>query len=326
MIVSYHASQEQFTPRDLLAYTLLAEEAGFDACHSSDHFHPWSKRQGQSGYTFAWLGAAMQATQFPFSMVNAPGQRYHPAIVAQAIATLNQLFPGRLDVAFGSGEALNEKITGEEWPEKPDRNQRLLESVTVIRRLLQGETVTHDGLVKVNEATLYTRSETMPLLMGAALTEETAHWLGSWADGLLMPHDTEEVMQRMIHAFREGGGVNKPVHVQIPLSYARTSAEAIHEAHHQWRSNVLPYNELADLYLPEHFDQKTAHLTPEDVNNKIVVTSSLEECADLILKTKSLGIENIILHNVGRNQELFIKDFGEAVLPLLKEEKGETII
>jgi coenzyme F420-dependent glucose-6-phosphate dehydrogenase len=326
MIVSYHASQEQFTPKDLLTYAVLAEEAGFDACHSSDHFHPWSTRQGQSGYTFAWLGAAMQATKFPFSMVNAPGQRYHPAIVAQAIATLNQMYPGRLDVAFGSGEALNEKITGEEWPDKSHRNQRLLESVTVIRRLMKGETVTHSGHIKVSEATLYTRPERMPLFMGAALTEETARWLGSWADGLLMPFGTEDVMQRMMNAFREGGGSNKPIHVQIAFSYARTFNEALEEAHHQWRSNTLPHNELGDLYRPEHFDEKAAHIKPEDMKDKILVTSSLEQCADLLVKAKSLGVQNIILHNVSRQQELFIKDFGETVLPMLREEKGETII
>jgi len=181
--ISYHAAHEQFSPSDLLGYAKLAERAGFDACHSSDHFHPWSKRQGQSGFAFAWLGAAMAVTRFPFSLVNAPGQRYHPAIVAQAIATLTQMYPGRLDIALGSGEALNEKITGEEWPEKTIRNQRLLEAVQIIRRLLAGETVTQDGLIKISEATLYTRPDYMPRLMGAALTEATAHWLGSWADG-----------------------------------------------------------------------------------------------------------------------------------------------
>src|SRR5687768_1180174 len=142
-IVCYHASHEQFSPSELLQYTLMAEQAGFEGIHSSDHFHPWSVRQGQSGFTFSWIAAAMQVTMLPFSMVCAPGQRYHPAIVAQAIATLCELFPGRINFELGSGEALNEVITGEEWPDKKTRNDRLLECVEIIRRLLAGEEVHH---------------------------------------------------------------------------------------------------------------------------------------------------------------------------------------
>ncbi|MBC7902856.1 MAG: LLM class flavin-dependent oxidoreductase [Gemmatimonadaceae bacterium] len=129
----YHASHEQFAPSRLLKLVIEAEKAGVESIHSSDHFHPWSVAQGQSGFSFAWLGAAMQATTVPFSVVCAPGQRYHPTIVAQSTATLSEMFPGRLNVELGSGEALNEMITGEPWPDKQTRNERLLESVNVIR-------------------------------------------------------------------------------------------------------------------------------------------------------------------------------------------------
>src|SRR5688572_26360512 len=123
--IFYHASHEQFPPSELLQLAKMAELAGFDGVHSSDHFHPWSERQGQSGFSFSWIAAAMQATHLPFSMVCAPGQRYHPAIVAQAIATLAEMFPGRFSVELGSGEALNESITGDVWPQKEERNARL---------------------------------------------------------------------------------------------------------------------------------------------------------------------------------------------------------
>ncbi|MEJ7674655.1 MAG: LLM class flavin-dependent oxidoreductase [Chitinophagaceae bacterium] len=124
--------------------------------NSSDHFHPWSERQGQSGYVYSWLGAALQATTIPCGVVTAPGQRQHPAIVAQAAATLSEMFPNRFWMALGSGEALNEKITGEKWPAKNIRNQRLLECFNIIKRLLNGETVTHYGHVKIEDAKLYT--------------------------------------------------------------------------------------------------------------------------------------------------------------------------
>ncbi|MDF2455312.1 MAG: Luciferase-like monooxygenase [Cytophagaceae bacterium] len=326
MIVSYHASHEQFTPGDLLSYAVMAEKAGFDACHCSDHFHPWSVRQGQSGFAFAWLGAAMQATTFPFSMVNAPGQRYHPAIVAQAIATLTQMYPGRLDVAFGSGEALNENITGEKWPEKPIRNERLRESVMVIRRLMKGDTVTHDGYVKVKEATLYTRPDTMPLFLGAALSVDTARWLGSWADGLLMSYGSPDEMKKMVDAFREGGGENKPIHVQFAFSYARKEEDALKGAHHQWRSNTVPMDDLGELCRPEHFDAKSEHLKPEDMKSEILITSNLEQFTDHLLKAREQGFDNVILHNVNREQELFISDFGKSVLPALRVKEDITII
>ena len=137
-IVGWHASHEQIPPSELLVAARHAEEVGFDAGMSSDHFSPWSARQGESGFAWSWLGAAMAATSLPFGVVNAPGQRYHPAIVAQAAATLTEMFPGRLWVALGTGEASNEHITGGRWPDKEHRKQRLAECVDVIRALFAG--------------------------------------------------------------------------------------------------------------------------------------------------------------------------------------------
>src|ERR1041384_850593 len=138
-----HASHEQIPPADLLTAVIAAERAGFDAAMSSDHFSPWSARQGQSGFAWAWLGAALQATNLPFGVVNAPGQRDHPAIIAQAIGTLGAMYPGRFWAALGTGEASNEHITGAAWPRKDIRTARLRECVDVIRALLDGEEVSH---------------------------------------------------------------------------------------------------------------------------------------------------------------------------------------
>ncbi|MGN6646013.1 MAG: TIGR03885 family FMN-dependent LLM class oxidoreductase [Cytophaga sp.] len=316
--ISYHASHEQFSPSDLLKYVKLAEQAGFTACHSSDHFHPWSKRQGQSGFAFSWLGAAMEGTRFPFSIVTAPGQRYHPAIVAQAIATLTEMYPERLEVALGSGEALNEHITGTPWPHKQARNQRLLECADVIRRLLKGETVNHFGLVKVHEAKLYTLPEKAPGLMCAALSAETAQWAGNWADGLLTIYQEEKEMYKVIEAFRNHGGTGKPVHIQMAFSYARDEKVAREHAYHQWRSNSISKDKLDDLYTVEHFDAASEDVTEEDVILKIPVASSTQFFIDLISPIKTLGVDNIILHNVNTLQDDFINDFGQAVLPSLR--------
>jgi G6PDH family F420-dependent oxidoreductase len=156
VLCAYHASHEQFAPSALVRYVRLAEQAGFTAVSSSPHFQPWSVRQGQSGFAWAWLGAAMQVTSLPFNLVCAPGQRYHPVIIAQAAATLADLFPGRFQLALGSGEARNERVLGKPWPPKAERHAHLLECVHIIRALWAGETVTHEGRVRVAEGKLYT--------------------------------------------------------------------------------------------------------------------------------------------------------------------------
>ncbi|MCF6407863.1 TIGR03885 family FMN-dependent LLM class oxidoreductase [Chitinophaga filiformis] len=314
-VIAYHASHEQHPPSALLRYAIAAEQAGFQAIHSSDHFHPWSERQGQSGFSFAWIGAAMQATTVPFSVVCAPGQRYHPAIVAQAVATLAEMFPGRFSVELGSGEALNENITGDVWPQKEERNARLLECVQVMRRLLQGERVTHNGLVRVRDAKLYSLPSVVPPLMAAALSAPTAGWAGTWADGLITVGGEEEQLQQIINAFRDNGGAGKPVYVQIAFSYARSEAEALDAAFEQWRTNLFATEVLNDLGQPTQFDSIGDYVRREDLMDKMVITADPEKCITMIRQYVRMGIDRIILHNVNRQQDVFIKDFGENVLP-----------
>lgn len=309
----YHASHEQFSPSALLSYVKLAEKVGFQGCHASDHFHPWSERQGQSGYVFSWLGAAMEATRFPFSVITAPGQRYHPAIVAQALGTLLEMYPNRLTTSLGSGEALNEMITGDGWPEKSVRNARLHECAQIIKRLLNGEEVTHVGLVKVHQAKLYTRPPVTPPLLCAALSAETAAWAGDWADGLLTTFQPHGKLGEIVSAFRAGGGTGKPIHVKLTFSYARDKQRACVEAHHQWRFDCIENVKLAELNSVAAFDQAAEHISLEKVISTIPVLDRIDELEVLIKEIESTGIEHIVLHNVGRNQEEFIMDFGEAV-------------
>ena len=158
----FHASHEQISPGQLLADVQRAEQAGFEIAMCSDHFAPWSRRQDHSGFAWSWLGAALATTQLPMGTVCAPGQRYHPAIVAQASATLAQMFPGRFWVALGSGQHMNEHITGEPWPAKKRRQERLEEYAEVIRALHRGEEVTHFGHVVVDRARVYSLPDQPP--------------------------------------------------------------------------------------------------------------------------------------------------------------------
>jgi coenzyme F420-dependent glucose-6-phosphate dehydrogenase len=316
--IGYQASHEQFTPSELIKYAIMAQEAGFKAINSSDHFHPWSESQGQSGFAFAWLGAAMQATHLPYGLVCAPGQRYHPAIIAQAIATIAEMFPERFWIALGSGEFINEHITGEKWPSKPQRNARLLECVQVIRRLLAGETVTHQGLVNVEEAKLYTRPAKSPLLLCAAVSKDTAAWAGEWADGLLTTHKPYEELKEVVDAFRNNGGEGKPMYVKVQLSYARNEEDALSGAHDQWRANIFQGTVLGDMPTTAHFDAAAEFVKPEDLRNMVRISSDIQEHINWIKQDISLGFEKVILHNVNLDQATFIQDFGEQVLPAFK--------
>ena len=313
-VVGLHCSHEQIPPSRLLAHAREAEAAGFRAAMSSDHFSPWSERQGESGFAWSFLGAALQATELPFGVVNAPGQRYHPAIVAQAAATLCELFPGRLWVALGTGEASNEHITGDRWPPKDVRNARLRECVEVMRALFAGEEVSHDGLVRVDRARLWTLPEEPPPLVGAAVSPETARWCGGWADGLVTINQPREVLERVVAAFREGGGEGKTVNLQVHLSWAPSEEEALAIAHDQWRTNVFPPPLCWDLETVEQFDEAAAHVRPEDVRGAVLVSSDLSRHAEWLAELAGLGFDQIQLHHVGQDLTPFIEAFGEHVL------------
>jgi probable non-F420 flavinoid oxidoreductase len=312
-----HCSHEQIPPSRLLRHVREAEAAGFRAAMSSDHFSPWSERQGESGFAWSFLGAALEATGMPFGVVNAPGQRYHPAIVAQAAGTLCELFPGRLWVALGTGEASNEHITGDRWPPKAERNARLRECVDVMRALFAGETVSHDGLVRVDRARLWTLPAEPPLLVGAAVSAETARWCGSWADGLVTVNQPGDTLRRVIDAFRQGGGEGKPIHLQVHLSWADGEEEALRIAHDQWRTNVFPPPLCWDLETVEQFDLAAAHVRPEDMRDVVLVSADAGRHADWLCELGELGFEQIHLHHVGQDLSPFIAEFGERVLPEL---------
>ncbi|SFC87389.1 TIGR03885 family FMN-dependent LLM class oxidoreductase [Spirosoma endophyticum] len=315
--IGYHASHEQFTPSTLLNYVQRAQQAGFTAASSSDHFHPWSNRQGESGFAWSWLGAALQATSLSFGVVNAPGQRYHPAIIAQAAATLADMFPDRFWMAVGTGQLLNEHITGQPWPAKADRNARLKECVDIIRALWDGQTVTHKGLVTVEEARLYSNPDKKPLLFGAALTSKTAEWVGGWADGLLTISQPPEQLREVVDAFRRGGGEGKPMHLKVQLSYGATAELARQGAYDQWRANIFPNSVLTDLRLPEQFDELGKLVNLQEVDKMVRISADTSQHLAWLEEDIALGFEQLFLHNVNLEQERFIDDFGQYVVPSL---------
>ena len=316
--IGFHASHEQFGPDRLLRLVQAAERAGFDAAMCSDHWAPFAPAQGESGFAWSWLGAALATTALPFGVVNAPGQRYHPTVIAQAAATLAVMFPDRFWLAIGSGQLINEHITGQRWPTKPERNERLRECADIIRSLWAGETVTHSGHVRVSEAKLWTRPPRPPLLVGAAVTAPTAGWVAQWADALITVSQPDEKMDEVVKAFRAGGGANKPMYLQVHLAYAPTDAEARAAAFDQWRQNTLGSDVSTALSHPEQIASAAKHVRPDDLDAAVRISSDLARHVDWIRRDLDRGFDAVFLHEVGLEQERFIDVFGREVLPRVR--------
>ena len=313
-MIGFHASHELYAPGELLELTKLAQSAGFEAASCSDHFNPWST-DGQSGYAWSWLGAAMEAIPLTFGTVCAPGQRYHPAIIAQASATLAQMYPGRFWLAVGTGQNLNEHITGDHWPLKEKRQQRLFECVNIIRQLWAGDTVFHEGFIRVENARLYTLPEEPPKLFGAAITDETAEWVGSWADGLLTVAKPPEDLAKTVAAFRRGGGEGKPMRLQAAVSLDKSEEIAEVAAYRHWGVACLKVGQIQDIATPEEFDHMVAGHRPEEVCEKLRVSADIDQHTEWIRNDLEAGFEAVYLHYVGKGIKRFIETFAREVLP-----------
>lgn len=318
MRIGFHASHEQFPPSEMLACTIAAEQAGFDCAMSSDHFKPWSRAQGHSGYAWSWMGAALARTRFPVGLISVAGFRYHPAVVAQAAATLAEMFGERFWFALGSGERLNEDVTGIAWPTKPERNAKLTECAGVIRELLHGHRVTHRGSVTLIDAELFSRPAQPPPMFGAALTTASAELVGRWADGLLTVAHKPQQLRLVMDAFKRGGGEGKPVYVQVASSWARSEAEAQRIAHEQWRF-VAPGGDISqELRSPDDFEAAARFVSPERMHESVLVSSDLNRHAAWLAEYAELGVECAFLHHVGLNQRAFIDAFATRVIPQLR--------
>ena len=293
---------------------------------SSDHFHPWAENQGHSGFAWSWLGAALEATSLPIGVIAIPGNwRYHPAIIAQAAATLTSMYPGRLWIAPGSGEALNEMIVGRGWPQKKERTARLLEAVEIIRALWRGETVTRHDLIPTENARLYTLPPEPPPMIATALSPETARWIGGWADGMVTTARPRKELQQMVDAFREGGGEKKPMFLQVQISWAPKEDEALQGAFDQWRYLAFAGPVLAQLRTPAEFEDVARYVRPEDLREKMRISSDLSQQAAWLREDLDMGFHSLMLHNVNREQERFIDAFGRDVLPQLGIGNGGAV-
>jgi G6PDH family F420-dependent oxidoreductase len=227
------------------------------------------------------------------------------------------MFPGRFWVALGSGENLNEHVTGDPWPPKDERDARLAESVQVIRALLRGAEVDHSGLVVAREAQLWTLPDIQPLLVLPALTVATARRHAAWADGLVTVNKPVEELRQMIEAYREAGGTGE-VAVQVHLSWAPTVEEAEAIALDQWHTLTGPPEIAADTRTTAEFDALASDVGVADVRRAVLVSADLGELTAHLAALRDAGADRLYLHHVGKHQDAFIEAFGEHVLPALR--------
>src|SRR5690606_27344959 len=223
--------------------------------------------------------------------------------------------PGRFWLCQGSGQALNENITGDKWPAKEVRNARLKESVEMIRELWKGDYVTRHGIVNVENAKLFTPPETTPTIYGAAITGKTAKWLGSWADGMITISKPIEELKKMTAAFKEGGGEGKKMALKVQISYAANEEDALDGAWEQWKNNIFPSKLISEINTADQFDVLGDSVRKEDLMEHVIVGNQADVFIEKIEQFRNLEFEKIIIHNVNKDQESFIRFFGKEVLP-----------
>ncbi|WP_426595183.1 TIGR03557 family F420-dependent LLM class oxidoreductase [Cellulomonas sp. McL0617] len=328
LTVGYAAMLEQFHPTEAVALSVHAEAHGFSGVMAADHYQPWVPAQGQASFVWNVLTALGERTTGDIGPgVTAPTFRWHPAMVAQASATLAAMYPGRHWLGLGSGEALNEHVVAGYWPEAPERINRMFEAIEIIKKLfsasIAGKDVKHAGpFYKLESTRLWTMPEVAPEILVATAGPVTAKRAGRLADGLITVGAPLEKISGLFGKFDEGAReagkdpATLPKVLQLHLSWAETDELALAHAMHEWPNGGMKFPK-ADIRSPFDFEQMAKLVRPEDFEGRMVISADPDVHRAEIQKYVDLGFDRIYLHNVGRNQREWIETFGADVLPKL---------
>jgi G6PDH family F420-dependent oxidoreductase len=322
--IGYAAMLEQFHPRDLVSFCEKAEAAGFSGVMAADHVQPWVPQQGQASFVWSFMTAAAEHTRGDIGPgVTCPSFRFHPAMIAQAAATMSAMYPGRFWLGLGSGEALNEHIVAAYWPEVAERINRMFESIEIIRKLFTGKDIKHAGdFYKMETMRLWTMPEQPPPIYVATAGPVTAEKCGRFCDGIITVGAPEEkigtVFERFEKGARDAGKDPSKLHklLQLHLSWAPTDEEAMRNALAEWPNGGMKFPK-ADIRSPFDFEQMAKIVRPEDFKGRMLISSDPDAHVREIQKFIDLGFDRVYLHNVGRNQLEWIDVFGKQVLPKL---------
>jgi coenzyme F420-dependent glucose-6-phosphate dehydrogenase len=320
----HFCSHEQFPPQDLLEQAIAAERAGFDGITCSDHLQPWWEG-GESGHAWVWLGAAGQATEQVAlgTGVTPPGPRYHPVLIAQAWATLELLFPGRPYLGIGSGESLNESPLGADWPPVGEQIERLEEGLQIIRRLLAGETIDHDGKhFSTKQARLHSRPERIPPIYVSAFGPQAAEVAGRLGDGVWTlgdPESAPEIVEAYRAAAADAGREPGEVVLQGSFSWAE-SGEAALESARVWKGAQPMEFFRDDWHDPgAMYEEGERQVSDDELREAVIVASDPEDHVERIRQLVEMGATIVPLQNSSPDPIAAIGVYGEDVLPALRE-------
>ena len=330
--IGYKASSEQFAPRELADYAVLAEELGLDSAFIADHFQPWRHTGGHAPSSIPWLAHVAARTERIVlgTSVMTPTFRYNPAMVAQSFATLACLHPGRLVLGVGTGEALNEIAVGSvqgDWPEFKERFARLREAVELMRRLWTEERVTYEGdYYRTTDATVYDRPESPVPVYVAAGGPMVARYAGRKGDGFICTSGKgrELYADKLVPAVVEGAGkagrdpssIDRMI--EIKLSYDPDPAAALENCRF-WAPLSLTAEQKHSLHDPAEMEAAADALPIEQVAQRWIVASTPEEVVEQVRFYTDLGFDHLVLHGPGHDQERYLRSLAEQVLPALRE-------
>jgi len=331
LTLGWKASAEQFAPRELLEMAVHAEACGFESIWISDHLQPWRHSDGHAPFSLSWLAAAGERTKHAIlgTSVLTPTFRYHPVVVAQAFGTLGSLYPGRVRLGIGTGEAMNEVPLGIEWPEFRERFRRLRESVDLIKRLWSEELVDFDGeYYKARGATIYDKPEEPVPIFVAAGGQVAARYAGRIADGFICTSGKGEELYRdtLLPAVREGAesagrepdGIERMIEVKV--SFHRDREQALADTR-IWAALALPADDKAGVHDPREMERRAAEVADE-AHRRWLVSSDVDEHVEQLAPYLELGFRHLVFHAPGDDQKGFLDVYGEEILPRLRQRWG----
>ena len=328
--IGYKASAEQFGPRELVEYAVRAEEVGLDSVMVSDHFLPWRHEGGHAPFSLSWMAAVGERTKKVLlgTSVLTPTFRYNPAVVAQAFATMGLLYPGRVMLGVGTGEALNEiAVSGMEWPDFKERLARLREAITVIRKLWAGETVSFEGeFYHTVEAMIYDRPQVPVPIYVAAGGPVAARYAGRVADGLIctsgkgMGLYTDSLLPAMLDGTRQAGREESAIDrmLEVKLSYDRDPTRALENTRF-WAPLSLTAEQKHTVSTAVEMERLCDELPIEQVARRWIVASEPGEAVEQMRPYVDAGFDHLVIHGPGHDQERFLTQFAEDVLPILRK-------
>jgi len=329
--LGWKASAEQFGPRALLDFAVLAEELGFESAWISDHYQPWRHTDGHAPFSIAWLAAAGERTNRLTlgTSVLTPTFRYHPSIVAQAFATLGVMYPGRIVLGIGTGESMNEApVIGIEWPEPRERFRRMSEATRLIRRLWTEDFVEFDGdYYHVHGATVYDRPERPVPIYVAATGEVAAKFAGRQGDGFICTSGKgmDLYRDRLLPAVREGAAaagrdfdaIEKTIEVKVSFDTDRERALADCTI---WAALALPAEDKVGVRNPREMEERARTVT--DPERRWLVSSDPDEHLAQLAPYLELGFTHLVFHHPGDDQERFLRLYAREILPRLRDRRG----